>query len=305
MGMDYQQILREISDEVAVYRTQGQVASYIPELARVNPDKFGISLHFMDGRSYHQGDSHERFSIQSISKVFAVACAFALEGDALWKRVGVEPAGTPFNSLVQLEYEKGIPRNPFVNSGAIVVADVLLSRLQDPKHQVRELVRRLAGKADIDYNSQVAASEWESGYRNAALANFLKSFGNLHNEVDKVLDLYFHLCSLELSCDELARSFLFFAKHGQTENLDHILTMSQTKRLNALMQTCGFYDEAGEFSFRVGLPGKSGVGGGIVAVHPRQYSVAVWGPRLNEKGNSVLGMHALELLTSKSGISIF
>lgn len=303
--MDYQQMLQEISREIEVYRSQGQVAAYIPELARVDPNKFGISLHFMDGRSYHHGDSHERFSIQSISKVFAVAAAFALEGEALWKRVGVEPAGTAFNSLVQLEYEKGIPRNPFINSGAIVVADILISRLNDPKYQVRELVRRLTGQPDIDYNPQVAASEWGSGYRNAALANFLKSFGNLHNDVEQVLDLYFHFCSLELSTDELARSFLFFANHGQTKNLDHILTRSQTKRLNALMQTCGFYDEAGEFSFRVGLPGKSGVGGGIVAVHPQQYSVAVWSPRLNDKGNSVMGMHALELLTSKSGMSIF
>jgi glutaminase len=303
--MNYQQILREINDELEPYRLEGRAADYIPELARVDPNKFGISLVFLDGRHYAFGDHAERFSIQSISKVFGVAAAFALEGEALWKRVGVEPAGARFNSLVQLEYENGIPRNPFINAGAIVVCDVLISRLRNPKSEMRAWARRMSGCPDLDYNPLVAASERETGFRNAALANFLKSFGNLHNEVDEVLDLYFHLCALELSCDELARSFLFFANHGQAPNLPPILTRSQTKRLNALMQTCGFYDEAGEFSFRVGLPGKSGVGGGIVAVHPQHYSVAVWSPRLNKKGNSVLGMHALELLTSKSGLSIF
>ncbi len=303
--MDYNNMLQEIAAEIAPYRCEGQVASYIPELAQVSPDKFGISLRFPDGRQYAFGDSSEQFSIQSIAKVFAVAMAFSLEGNRLWQRVGVEPAGTRFNSLVQLEYEKGIPRNPFINSGALVIADVLISRLDDPKAELLAFVRRLAGTNSIDFDAAVAASEQATGYRNAALAHFLKSFGNLHNEVDEVLDLYFHLCALALSCDELASAFLFFTNHGHAPLPHNLLTQSQIKRLNALMQTCGFYDESGEFTFRVGLPGKSGVGGGIAAVHPRLYSVAVWSPRLNEKGNSVLGMHALELLTSKSGLSIF
>ena len=302
---DYQVLLEEIAHEIRPYYGQGEVANYIPELAHVNPDKFGIALSFLDGQNYSYGDCKERFSIQSISKVLTTASAFALLGEQLWKRVGIEPAGTPFNSLVQLEYEEGKPRNPFINAGALVITDVLLSRLSDPYEDILTLVREMTGKADISYNQQVVASEMATGYRNAALANLLKSFGNLDNDVDEVLRLYVHYCSIQMSCEELALAFQFFARKGSVKCNIPDLTTSQIKRLNALMQTCGFYDEAGEFSFKVGLPGKSGVGGGIAAVYPEFYSVAVWSPRLNDHGNSVLGMKALELLTSKSGLSIF
>lgn len=303
--MNYHAILREIREEIWPYHQEGEVATYIPELAKVDPNQFGICLQLPGGDHYAIGDSQVPFSIQSISKVFSVALAFALEGDDLWERVDVEPAGTPFNSLVQLEYEKGIPRNPFINAGAIVVADVLLSKLSDPYQTMLTFVRELAGTDDIHYDQEVIDSELETGYRNAALAYLLKSFGNLHNHVPDVLHLYVSFCSLAMSCHQLARAFLFFAHRRDLRCNVPNLTTSQIKRLNALMQTCGFYDEAGEFSFKVGLPGKSGVGGGIVAVYPGQYAVAVWSPRLNPHGNSVLGMRALELLTSKSGLSIF
>ena len=303
--MDYERLLAEIAEELAPYRGQGTVADYIPELAHVPPDRFGICLHCLDGRAFTYGDAEEPFTIQSISKVFSLTVAFGLLGDSLWERVGIEPAGTRFNSLVQLEYERGIPRNPFINSGAIVIADVLCSEVADPKNDMLEFVRNLAQDPTIRYDETVAASEMQTGYRNAALGYLLKSFGNLHNDVEAVLDLYFHLCAIEMNCRQLARSFAFFANHGQPEYQQRILTRSQTKRLNALMQTCGFYDEAGEFTFKVGLPGKSGVGGGIAAVHPGAYSVAVWSPRLNAKGNSLLGLKALELLTTKLETSIF
>lgn len=303
--IDYQQIIDQIVKEIEPYQGQGKQADYIPELANTNPDKFGFSLDFLEGEDYHYGDSNEQFSIQSISKVFTTAAAFGLMGDKLWERVGVEPSGSSFNSLVQLEYESGIPRNPFINAGALVVTDILLSELADPYKEMLGFIRELAGTENINYNEQVAASEMETGFRNAALAYLLKSFGNLHNPAKEVLELYFHYCAIEMSCAELARAAHLFVRRNQFNCNIPDLNSSQLKRLNALMQTCGFYDESGDFSFKVGLPGKSGVGGGIVAIYPDFYSVAVWSPRLNQKGNSVMGMKALEMLTSKSGMSIF
>lgn len=303
--LDYQQILAGIVKDVQPYVGLGQQATYIPELAEIDPNKFGISLAFLDGATFTHGDSEERFSIQSISKVFTTAAAFGLVGKDLWKRVDVEPSGTPFNSLLQLEQEQGIPRNPFINAGALVVTDILMSKLENPYDDMLGFVRELCGCSEINYNQKVADSELATSYRNAALAYYLKSFGNLHNDPMEVLRLYIHYCAIEMSCTELARAFHLFARRNQLDCNIPDLATSQLKRLNALMQTCGFYDESGEFSFLVGLPGKSGVGGGIAAVYPDFYSIAVWSPRLNPKGNSILGMKTLELLTSKSGLSIF
>ena len=218
----------------------------------------------------------------------------------------VEPSGSSFNSLIHLEYEKRIPRNPLINAGALVLTDIIVSHFHNPKERILQFMRELSGCDDIYFNKQVAQSERETGYRNFALAYFLKSFGNLHNDVEQVLDVYFHQCSIEMSCMELARATQLFAHHGINPYTGkRHLTASQAKRLNAIMQTCGFYDEAGEFTFAVGLPGKSGVGGGIMALLPGRYSIAVWGPELNAKGNSVLGMKALELFTTKTGLSVF
>lgn len=306
MPQSFQSILESIQKDILPFRKKGTVARYIPELAKINPSKFGIHLRTIEGVDCAVGDSNENFSIQSISKVFALALVVSLVGEKIFNRVGVEPSGSSFNSLVQLEYEKGIPRNPLINAGAMVVCDVLIDQLQKPKKEFLDFVRLLSGNNQIVYNEKVAASEKEFGFRNVALANFLRSFGNIHNDIEEVLDLYFHICSVEMSCKDLALSFLMFANHGKISSTQEaFLSKSQTKRLNAIMQTCGFYDEAGEFSFTVGLPGKSGVGGGIVAVHPHKYSVATWSPRLNEKGNSAMGMKALELLTTKLGSSIF
>ncbi len=303
--MDYQRLINDIAEEIKIYKGDGQQADYIPELAKVDPDKFGVSLNLLNGETYTYGDAFERFSIQSISKLFATAAAFALNGNKLWTRVGVEPSGTPFNSLVQLEYEGGKPRNSFINSGALVVADVLMSSLKDPYQDMLKFVRELSGVADVDYNEAVAQSEWDTGYRNAAMVYLLKSFDNLNNHPLDVLKYYCYLCSIEMNCVELAQSFYLFARRNKMKSEIPDFTSSQLKRLNALMLSCGFYDESGEFSFRVGLPGKSGVGGGIAGVYPDFYSVAVWSPRLNKKGNSILGMKFLELLTSKSEMSIF
>ena len=284
----------------------GKVADYIAPLAKVSPDKYAISVCTIDGQKINIGDYKEKFSIQSISKVFALAMCLSIKGDDLWKRVGKEPSGTAFNSLIQLEVERGIPRNPFINSGAIVMADILLSNLANPEADFLNFVRAVAGNDTIDYNNEVAISERENGYLNAAIANLLKYHGTIENGIEEVLHFYFMMCSIEMSCRELSLAFLAFANHRR--KFDHAgitLTSSQVKRMNAIMQTCGFYDEAGEFAYLVGLPGKSGVGGGIVAIYPLQYSVAVWSPRLNPKGNSVMGIKALELLTTETKESIF
>lgn len=304
--MDYQTILNQIQKEFADVHPSGKVASYIPELAKVPADKFGMHLYTLAGENCYFGDSKERFSIQSISKVFTLALAMKMIGDDLWNRVDVEPSGDPFNSLSQLENDRGIPRNPFINSGALVVADVLVSYFTNPKAALLTFIHEITGDTSIDFDTKVAESERSEGYRNYAMVNYLKSFGNIENDVEEVLDFYFHQCAIAMSCEELARAFIIFANQGTILESDReFLTGRQVKRINALMQTCGFYDEAGEFSFEVGLPGKSGVGGGIVAINPYHYAVAVWSPPLNPKGNSALGMAALERLTTLTGYSIF
>ena len=304
--MDYQQILENIYRSILPYAKDGKQADYIPALAKVNPDQFGMCLQTIHGEVYSIEQAETRFSIQSISKVFALAMCLSLKGDALWKRVGKEPSGTAFNSLIQLEVEKGIPRNPFINAGAIVLTDILLSCLEHPEEEFLAFVRALAGNDSIGYNEEVAVSERENGYLNAAIANLLKYHGTIEGDIERVLHFYFLTCSVEMSCRELSKAFLAFANHHEDFNYAGVqLTASKVKRMNAIMQTCGFYDEAGEFSYLVGLPGKSGVGGGIVAIYPSQYSVAVWSPRLNGKGNSVMGIKALELLTTETKESIF
>ncbi|HLF53420.1 glutaminase [Flavobacterium sp.] len=303
--MNYKTILQEIYQEAKAFPIIGNVATTIPELAKIAPNKFGMHLTTIKGEDFGIGDSNEKFSIQSVSKALTLTLAFSFLDEKTWERVGVEPSGDPFNSLVQLEYEKGIPRNPFINAGALVIADILVSHLKNPKQDFLDFIRMISGSPTIDFNLKVAQSEKETGFRNAALANFLKSFGNIENDVETVLDFYFHQCSLEMTCKELAHSFFFLANEGKSQTGKQVLSKSQVKRLNALMQTCGFYDESGEFTYRVGLPGKSGIGGGIAALDPKNFVVVTWSPRLNEKGNSELGMYALELLTTKTGMSIF
>ncbi len=303
--MDYQSLLDNIFDEVNKKKERGKVADYIPELAKIAPHKFGMAFVDETGRLYTCGDAKEQFSIQSISKVLTLSLAFSILGDDLWQRVGVEPSGDPFNHLSLLEQEQGKPRNPLINAGAIVIADILVSHFENPKETLLDFVRKIANDSSISFDESVAISEKETGFRNYAAAYLIKSFGNLENDVDTVLDFYFHQCALRMSCEQLAKVFFIYANRGKCLQNNPYLNVQQVKRINALMLTCGFYDEAGEFAFEVGLPGKSGVGGGIVALLPEQFCIATWSPGLNEKGNSRLGMVALEKLTTKTGLSIF
>jgi len=299
-------ILDKVYKTIVLEENIGQVAQYIPELSTVNPDKFGVHILTTKGESYGVGDWQTKFSIQSISKVLSLSLAYKIVGDKLWKRVDVEPSGNPFNSLIQLETDEGIPRNPLINAGAMVICDILFSNLKNPVVDFLNFIREITANQAINYTKAVAASEKSVGYRNIALCNFIKSFGNIENGPDEVLDFYFQMCSIEMSCEDLTKAFMFLANgEFKTPQNNRILTSSKAKRINAIMQTCGFYDESGEFSFKVGLPGKSGVGGGIIAIHPNNYCLAVWSPKLNEKGNSYRGMKFLELFTTLTESSIF
>jgi glutaminase len=303
-----QSVLRDIARRMEVRRERGRVADYIPELAKVDPEQFAIAVADPRGAVLGAGHADTRFSIQSISKVFALTLALDREGDALWSRVGREPSGDPFNSIVQLEHEGGIPRNPLINAGAIVVADVILAGRQ-PREAIAEILQRvrvLAGDEDIHVDPAVARSETRTGFRNVALANFMKAYGNLAHAPGDVLDVYFNQCAIAMSCKQLALAGRFLAFDGCLgDRGPRVATPERTRRLNALMLTCGHYDGSGEFAFRVGLPGKSGVGGGILAIAPGQHSIAVWSPGLNPSGNSQLGAAALEELVQVTGWSVF
>lgn len=305
-AVDYRKVIDRIYEEVLPYRGKGKVADYIPALSEVDPRQLGIAIETLDGEKILKGDAETGFSIQSISKIYTLAMVMSHLGEKLWKSVRTEPSGNPFNSLIQLEYEKGIPRNPFINAGALVVTDRLMDIYPHPKEAILDFVRELSGNEDIYYDSQVAKSEREHADRNMALAYFIKSFGNIHNDVESLIDVYCHQCSISMSCVDLARSVLFLANRGVNPfDNKQILTESQAKRLGAVMLTCGFYDESGDFAFRVGLPGKSGVGGGIVAYLPEKLAISVWSPELNPFGNSVMGIEALERFTTDIESSIF
>ena len=305
--MNYQAILEEIEREIQPFFGEGKVADYIPALANVEPDQFVMAIQMFDGSSFGVGEINKKFSIQSISKVFTFTLALEHYGKELYKRVGHEPSGNPFNSLVQLEYENGIPRNPFINAGAIVTADTLVSiHKENTFDEILKFIRKVSNDETITYDEDIFESELEHGFRNFALINMIKSYKNIHNEINEVINTYFKQCSIMMSPNELASSMLFLANHGINPlTNEQIITESKAKRINSLMLTCGHYDASGDFAYKVGLPGKSGVGGGIVAIVPKKMAICVYSPRLNKQGNSLIGTKALELFTTKTGLSIF
>ncbi|MET9226113.1 glutaminase [Lentzea sp. NPDC003310] len=296
--MELQQLVDRIATEVS---PGGAAADYIPALARIDPHAFGLAVATLDGEVFGAGQHDRPFSIQSISKAFTLALALA-ESDDVWTRVGREPSGSPFNSLVQLETEQGIPRNPFINAGAVVVTDHLGHGAAD---RLLEFLRQESGNPSLDVDPEVAKSELDHSDRNRALAHFMASYGNMRNPVDVVVNEYVRQCSIAMSCADLARATLFLARHGVRNDGTRLLGVSGAKRVNAVMLTCGTYDAAGQFAYRVGLPGKSGVGGGIIAVVPGKCAICVWSPGLDARGNSVAGVDALDRFTTLTGWSVF
>lgn len=305
--MNYQTILEEIQEEIKDYLKKGKVANYIPALANVKKNDFAMSIVDIDSNEFHVGKHEKAFSIQSISKVFTFVLALKQYSKDLYKRVGHEPSGNAFNSLIQLEYENGIPRNPFINAGAIVTTDSLISLYKEATFDyILHFIQSVANDKTIGYNKEVYTSELQHGYRNQALVNMMKSFNNIENLTSSVMQTYFKQCSIEMSTAQLAKSMLFLANHGVnpfTQEL--IVNEGKAKRINSIMLTCGHYDASGDFAYKVGLPGKSGVGGGIVAVVPKKMAICVYAPRLNKYGNSLAGTKALELFAQKTGLSIF
>lgn len=307
--MNYQAILDAIAQEIEPLFYKGKVADYIPALANVNPEQFAMSLHLINGESYHVGCAQTKFSIQSISKVFTFTMALQAYGAKLYERIGVEPSGNPFNSLVQLEYEAGIPRNPFINAGAIVVTDALRSihgNHNETFNAILRFIQTISHEENITFDKEVVESEIAHGYRNLALASMMKSFENLIQEPENILKTYFQHCAITMNTQELAQAISFLANQGVSPlTNERITTIARARRINAVMLTCGHYDASGEFAFNVGLPAKSGVGGGIVAVVPGIMGIAVFAPELNQFGNSLIGTKALELFSNKTGHSIF
>ena len=284
---------------------RGRLADYIPSLAAVDPHQFGMAIASCDGQVHVIGDADVRFSIQSISKVFTLALVIAAQDESIWQRVSREPSGNPFNSFLQLDQEAGRPRNPFINAGALVVTDRLQALTGDACAALRDLMRRESGRADVASDSEVARSEIEVGHRTTALAHLLASYGNLECPVDEVIDQYVAQCAFSMTCRELALAGLFLARDGVASDGTQLLSARQAKRINAVMLTCGTYDSAGDFAYRVGLPAKSGVGGGILAVIPDRGVACVWSPALGPSGMSAAGLAALDAFTTYSDWTVF
>ncbi|RUO56468.1 glutaminase B [Pseudidiomarina homiensis] len=284
----------------------GKVADYIPALAEVKSDYCALTVATLDGQVTSVGDATATFSIQSISKIFGLMLAMERMSDSLWERVQMEPSGQPFNSIVQLEWERGIPRNPMINAGAILVSDVLVSHYSASKSAVLSMVRGLCNRDTVCVDSRVHESEKDHGARNAALAYLMKSFGNIESDVEEVLDHYFWQCALTMSTEDLARSFAFLANRGKCPRSGNQITSHRdAQRINALLSTSGMYDQSGQFAFTVGLPAKSGVGGGIVAIVPDYGVIAAWSPPLNSFGNSARGMAMIRNLANQLGLSVY
>ncbi len=300
--------LEQIAEETLETDDWGEASDRVPILADVDIHQFGIAVHTADGETVGAGADHKPFTIQSISKVFSLTLALEIFGDGVWKRMDREPSGDPYNSMVDLERHKGFPRNPFINAGALVVNDMLheAERSDGGHTRVRDLIEELLDGEEVGVDDEVAGSETGSNFGNRAMANLSKHFGNFEHEVDDVLRDYVQQCAISMSCRQVARAGRYLlverAQDGDREAKERA---KRVRRINALMLTCGQYDGSGDFAYRVGLPAKSGVGGGILAVAPNKATICVWAPGLDDYGNSLLGTVALEKLSERMDWSVF
>ncbi|ESQ83911.1 glutaminase [Asticcacaulis sp. AC466] len=303
-GISIDEVLAEVVAMVRPHFGKGRPADYIPQLAGVDPRQFGMAVCTVKGDEAYVGDADVPFSAQSITKLFALGLALNQIGDEVWTRVGKEPSGTPFNYLSQLEHEQGVPRNPFINAGALAITDILLDTVPSPDALVRDFLGMLSD-SQLEIDEAVAQSEIETAHKNRAIANLMLGFGTLSHDPEAVISAYCRQCAITISCRQLARAALPLAADGFSPIAQETIFPSRlTRRLNALLLTCGTYDSVGSFAYRVGLPAKSGVGGGILAVVPGQATIAVWSPELDRFGTSVVGTAALEHFSQLTNCSV-
>jgi glutaminase len=305
VDVDLDEVLREVADRARPHAAEGEIPPSTEALEHVDPDSFGLALVEMDGTDHVIGDVDEPFAIQSISKVFSLVLAMQVADEAegvakeLWERVGVEPTGDPYNSLIQLERHRGVPRNPMINAGALIVDDVLLDHRENPSEAMLELVSDLAGEK-VEIDQIVRDGEVETSARNRAIASLMESFGNLTHDVEEVLDSYGRQCAAAMTARQLARAVRFLGNNGvDPASGRRILHPELARRATAIMLTCGTYDAAGQFAFDVGFPCKSGISGAIAGVVRDRFGVCVWSPPLEESGNSLAGHMALQDLSER------
>ena len=303
------QVLKDIIDKNVKYTYDGHVASYIPELRKANPQDLGICVIDKHNKMYCAGDCNAKFTIQSISKTIVLAMALMdNDWDYVFSKVGMEPSGDPFNSIMKLETtDTKMPCNPMINAGAIVTTSLIKGdSLEEKEDRMLSFFKKLTKDDTLKVNKHVYKSEKLTGDRNRAMAYLLKDDGFIESDVEETLDLYFKQCSIEVTVKDLARVSLLFANQGvDIETGEQIINKDISRMINTFMVTCGMYDASGEFALKVGIPAKSGVGGGIMASVPKKMGIGVYGPALDSKGNSIGGIKVLEDLSEEFALSIF
>lgn len=285
----------------------GNVAAYIPELSKANPDWFGISVVTTDGQVFNVGDTDQKFTIQSISKIFSYGLALEDHGrEVLLEKVGVEPTGDPFNSIIRLDEGSHRPYNPMINAGAIATTSLLKG--DSPTHRLTRLLQmfeRYTGQ-ELFIDVPTFMSERETGHRNRAMAHLMLNFGMISQNIDAALDLYFQQCAVMVTCCHLATMAATIANHGKNPTTQvQAINEDYVRDLLSVMYTCGMYNRAGEWAYRVGIPAKSGVSGGILAVVPGKAGIATFSPPIDQNGNSVRGLRVFEALSKEYNLHMF
>lgn len=303
-----QNFLKSIVKKNILLTEKGNVANYIPELDKAKKDALGICILNTEGKKYFEGEINQKFTIQSISKIIVLMLAIIDNGEEyVFSKVGMEPSGDPFNSIKKLETSsRKKPYNPLINAGAIAVTSMIHGKNNKEKFQrILDFIKKISEDNSLDINYKVYCGESETGNRNRALGYFLKSQGIIEGNIEEVLDLYFKQCSIEVTIETLAKIGLFLARNGKNSLGEQIVSPKIARIIKTLMCTCGMYDESGEFAVKVGIPSKSGVGGGILSVVPNQMGIGIYGPSLDKYGNSIGGIGLLEDLSLHFNLNIF
>ncbi len=302
-------LLKSIVENSKEYTKEGKVASYIPELSKANRDALGICVVTLDGKEYFAGDFEEKFTVQSISKVVSLMLAILENGKKnVFSKVGMEPTGDSFNSIMSLEVKNPQkPFNPMINAGAIVTTSLITGDSSEEKiENILSFTRKITDNKEIGINEEVYMSEKLTGNRNRALAYFMKSNGHIDGDVEEILDVYFKQCAMEINCRDIARIGAVLANDGVLPwSGERVISRETSRIVKTIMVTCGMYDASGEFAVHIGIPAKSGVGGGIMASVPRRMGIGVYGPSLDSKGNSIGGIKILQELSEELDLSIF